>query len=119
MKNYSLFSPEEEQEFLRLVNQEDWSNATTLIYEKMITSCMRIYRNAGSIFKGNYIEENDFLHDQWINFQRYLTEKNDYLTADSPMAYTIKHLQKFALRLDSNDVFILGNWKTTFPRINW
>ena len=98
-----LFLPKEQEEFLKCVARNEWSNATNIIFEKLRGACLRVYRNAGSIFEGNYIEEDDFLNDQWINIYQYISNDKSYLDSENPMAYVIKHIQVYSLKLDSKD----------------
>lgn len=102
MSKADLFTKEEEQRLLSLINVEDWSEATNLVYEKAKPMGAKVYWKSGRIFEGGFIEEEDFMHDNWIKIYEYLMSDKTYLDAQSPFGYIIKHIQRYILRLDGN-----------------
>ena len=102
-KEYPLFTSQEETIFMNYVRESNWTEATNIAYAKIKPICISVVKRAGRIFEGRFIELNDFLHDQWLNIFQYLSSENDYMEANSPLGYTIKHIQKYTLTFNSND----------------
>lgn len=103
MLNKSLFTATDEEKFIANIKDCDWTQATNIVYDKMKAICLSVFYNSGKVFEGRFIEPEDFLHDQWLNIFQYLSSENKYMEAESPLGYVINHIQKYTLRLNSND----------------